>query len=103
MQELINKDTRRTVLSLLAQDTDYTLSDSLLLMAFDEMRKNVTADQLNNQINWLKEQGFVTIQSGLGFKSITLTDYGLDIATGKSRVVGVRDLRPSEIEQLKQG
>ncbi len=103
MQELINKDTRRTVLSLLAQDTDYTLSDSLLLLAFDEMSKRITADQLDNQIEWLVAQGFVTVKSGLGFKSVTLTDYGLDIATAKGRAVGIRDLRPSELEQLRLG
>ncbi len=101
MHNLINQDTRRSILTLLALDSDYQLNQELIGMALEANGKTVTADTLSNQLSWLAEQDFITLETLSALKIATLTDRGLEIAKGKSRVAGVRDLRPSEIAHIK--
>lgn len=105
MLDLVQKQTedrRRMVLWFLAYDTDYTLGDQMLITAFELRGKNITSDQLVNTLMWLSEQGFVTIKNIEGERFATITDRGLEVARGKSRAAGVRDLRPSEIADINQ-
>lgn len=105
MLDLVQKQTedrRRMVLWLLAYDTDYTLGDDMLYTGFELHRKPTTRDQLANTLTWLAEQGFVRLEKVGSLTFATLTDSGLEIARGKSRAAGVRDLRPSEIAEINQ-
>ena len=50
---------------------------------------------------WLEEQGLVTrLYPAPGLTVAALTDRGLEIARGKARAHGIRDLRPSEISEM---
>lgn len=103
LQQKQTEDHRRTALGFLAFDTDYRLGNDMLATAFDLRGKSITADQLNNVLLWLAEQGFVTLEK-IGTTTLaTLTDRGLEVAQGKSRAAGVRDLRPSEIADINAG
>lgn len=102
LQQKQIEDIRRSVLWMLAYDADYTLGADMLYAAFDLQRKSVTYDQLNNALMWLSEQALIKLDNVGAFAIATLTDRGLEIARGKSRAVGVRDLRPSEIADIAQ-
>lgn len=102
LQQKQTEDHRRMALWFLAYDADYTLGDKMLSTAFEMHGKNITGDQLANALLWLSEQGFVTLKNIDSERFATLTDRGLEIARGKSRVCGVRDLYPSEVAEIKK-
>ncbi len=101
LQQKKTEDHRRTVLSFLSYDTDYRLGNDMLATAFDAHGKAITSDQLHNVLLWLSENGLVTLKEIGQLTFATLTDRGLEVAQGKSRAIGVRDLRPSEIAHIK--
>ena len=93
---------RRTILSLLLYDADYRLSVDMLELVLDAAGHNLTRDQIETEAAWLEEQGYVTRERpARGLVVVTLTDRGLEIARGKVRVPGIRDLRPSEIHEMQ--
>lgn len=63
--------------------------------------KRLSFDLLQTTMQWLCEQGLTTATTNNGIDNITLTDRGLEVAQGIVRAVGVRDMRPSEIAELK--
>ncbi len=101
IQQAQTEDLRRSILTLLAYDNDYRLNQDLIGMALDANGKSVTADSLSNQVLWLQEQGFVTTENLGRLRVVTLTDRGLEVAKGKARAHGIRDLRPSEIRDIE--
>lgn len=100
MQQIQQSYTRRAILSLLAYDTDYRLTADVIEAALDASAQAVTRDALENELRWLNEQGFIALEHLSGITIATLTDRGLEIARGKSRAHGIRDLRPSEIHEM---
>lgn len=102
LQQLQAQDHRRSMLWFLLYDADYQLSEGMLQQCFDMQGKNISTDQLKNHAGWLCEQGFTTASNQGGIDTLTLTDRGLEVAKGKVRAVGVRDLRPSELAEIKQ-
>lgn len=102
MQQLQAKDQRRSVLWFLLYDNDYQLSEGMLAQCFDMHGKAISADQLTTQAQWLCEQGLTTASTHGGIDTLTLTDRGLEVAKGTVRAAGVRDLRPSELAEIKQ-
>lgn len=102
MQQIIAQDHRRSILWFLLYDNDYQLSESMILQCFEASGKNISTDQLKTHGQWLSEQGYVLSKQMGSVESLTLTDRGLDVAKGKIRAVGVRDLRPSELAEIKQ-
>lgn len=101
MQELQATDHRRSILWFLLYDSDYQLSESMLLQCFEARGKNISTDQLKTQSQWLSEQGLVFAKQTGGVESLTLTDRGLDVAKGKVKAIGVRNLRPSELADIR--
>lgn len=99
-REKLNASSRRSILSFLAYDADYKLNDKQLRECFDGIGESVTADSLHNHLRWLEEQGFVSLDKVSIFTIVALTDRGLDIALGKARAEGVRNLYPSELADI---
>ena len=91
--DLLSKDRRLVILRALF-DQNYTLNDSVLQAALEELGHNVSRDVVRSELAWLSEQGFVTLQVAGGRITVaTLTERGSDVATGRAKVPGVR--RPS--------
>ena len=72
MQDIQHSYNRRAILSALVYDSDYRLSLDMLDLILEAAGLTVAA----------------------------LTDRGLEIARGKARAHGIRDLRPSEISEM---
>lgn len=101
MQKIQREYHRRAILSLLLYDADYRLSLDMLELVLDAAGHNLTRDQIETEAAWLDEQGYVTRERpAMGLVVVALTDRGLEIARGKARVPGIRDLRPSEIHDI---
>ncbi len=101
LQQLQTEDHRRSALWFLLYDPDYQLSDSMLHSCFIAHGKPLSFDLLQTTSQWLCEQGLTTATSHNGMDNIALTDRGLEVAKGIVCAVGVRDMRPSEIAELK--
>lgn len=99
--QLQTEDSRRSMLWFLLYDADYQLSESMLHQCFEMQGKSVSFDTLKTHAAWLCEQGYTMSSNIGGVNSLTLTDRGLEVAKGVVRAVGVRDLRPSEIADIR--
>ncbi|SUO97643.1 hypothetical protein [Suttonella indologenes] len=101
MQDLQRQYIRRAMMTVLAYDSDYRLSLDMIGAALEATGQNSTYDQLQTEAQWLEEQGYVRREL-LPITVISLTDRGLEIARGKAKAYGIRDLRPSEIAEMSQ-
>ncbi len=102
MQDAVRAYRRRAILSLLEYDSDYRLSLDMLDLCLEQTGQNATYDQLQTEIAWLEEQGYVARSyPSPSLTMVTLTDRGLEIARGKARAHGIRDLRPSELRGIE--
>lgn len=101
LQQLQTEDHRRSALWFLLYDPDYQLSDSMLHSCFIAHGKTLSFDLLKTTLQWLHEQGYVKAANNNGIDNFVLTDRGLEVAQGIVRAVGIRDMRPSEIAELK--
>ncbi len=101
IQKPLLYDLRRRILTILALETTYELNHIVIGDALEQNGKATSTDCLINQLLWLNEQGFVTVEKKSSTYIAMLTDRGLDIAKGRARAYGVRELLPSEITENK--
>lgn len=81
---------RLAVLRGLQHAVQYRMNASLLRSYCEAIGHTVSADKLATDLAWLKEQGLVTLASSEGVQLATLTERGLDVATGRAQVPGVQ-------------
>ena len=94
--DVITADIRLVILRFLMEsDGDYRLNSSILHKLLD-MKAGYTTprDKMVTELNWLKEQGYITLEESGNIYIATLTQRGLDVASGSARVPGVA--RPSQ-------
>lgn len=93
---LQREDRRLCILRYLAEDSDYSLNDSILDKALAGIGHAVSRDSLRTDIAWLREQGLVSTQEVMDGKVwvVTLDGRGLDVATGRTVVPGIARPRP---------
>lgn len=85
---------RITILRLLEGQADYRLNSSLLADGCAAMGITLTRDQVRTQLAWLAEQDLVTNQDMDRLVIAKLTERGLDVAHGRTRVPGVKPPSP---------
>lgn len=98
--KICTADLRRSILTTLLLSEDYQLNQLLIGEILDYQAKVTTTDHLRRQLLWLEEQGLVSIEETDGFEVFIPTERGLEVATGRTAVRGVRELRPSEVRSL---
>lgn len=94
--EFVAEDRRLAILRFLAEDSDYSLNDSVLQTALGHVGHGVSRDVLRNDLAWLSEQGLATVEQVMGGKVAVarLTDRGADVAAGRAVVPGVKRPTP---------
>lgn len=93
--DVITADIRLVILRFLMEsDGDYRLNSSILHKLLD-MKAGYTTprDKMVTELFWLKEQGLIELEESGNIYIATLTQRGLDVASGSARVPGVA--RPS--------
>ena len=93
--DVITADMRLVMLRFLVEaDGDYRLNSSILHKLLEMKAGYKTPrDKMVTELYWLKEQGLVELEESGNIYIVTLTQRGLDIATGSARLPGVA--RPS--------
>lgn len=93
-KELIAKDVRLVILRCLAEDSGYSLNESILQDALGLYGHHLSRDRVKTELRWLEDQGLVTIEDIAGILLGKLTGRGMDVALGNCRVDGVKSPRP---------
>ncbi len=102
LQQLQAQDNRRSILWFLLYDKDYQLSISILGQCFVAHGKSVSSKEITEQAQWLSEQKLIKTHHVNGIDYLKLTDKGQEVAKGIEQVLGVRPLRPSEDDEIKE-
>ncbi|OIZ37485.1 hypothetical protein BEH71_21580 [Citrobacter freundii] len=92
MNDILTEDRRLVILRSL-MDCNNEANESILNDCLDAYGHNVSRDVVRTQINWLQEQGLVTVEDLHGFFIVTITGRGQDVAEGRTRVPGVKKPR----------
>lgn len=88
--DFIRQDIRLVILRLLVEMTAYRANSSVLTMALDTFGHTLSRDQVKTELNWLAEQGALTLEDVGPVMVATLTERGQDISAGRARVPGIK-------------
>lgn len=89
-RQSLREDVRRVVLDLLEQAAGHDLSAAMIRVGLAEFGHRPSADELNTELHWLAEQGYLNIETrGEGILVAKLTQRGADVAEGRAAVPGV--------------
>lgn len=88
------QDRRRWILQILAELNGFTCNHSVLLGCLELCGHIISNDLARTEAAWLEEQGLVTLQHHKNLTVLTLTERGLDIASGKANCPGITPLPP---------
>lgn len=93
--EAETQDRRRVLLRGLQAASQYR-ANGLLLRHYAEAVGGhaASADRIAGDLAWLGEQGLVELEQLQGVDVATLTERGLDVATGRATVPGVARPQP---------
>jgi Fe2+ or Zn2+ uptake regulation protein len=95
--DLITQDIRLCILQILQQDPGYSCNESILQSAMGALTGHkVSRDKVRTELDWLAEQGFVSVEDVVGIKVARLTQRGDDVAAGRLITAGVRRPTPGE-------
>ena len=86
-------DRRLVLLKGLESAAQYRANAYLLRHFADSVGHVVSADRIEQDLAWLKEQGLITLETQ-PITVATLTERGLDVATGRAVVPGVQRPAP---------
>lgn len=89
--EIENTEYRRDIINLLEQDSDYAMSELILKKALQAIGNPIAKDRLRSQLQWLKEQGLVTVKTidDTDLQTAKLTALGEDVANSRTTVPGI--------------
>ena len=92
--DMMDADRRLVILRILEEDKGYSLNESVIQSVISALGHNVSRDRVRTDLQWLKEQGLVTVAEVVSVLVATLTARGADAATGRAIVPGVKRPRP---------
>ena len=87
-------DRRLVLLRALEAAAQYRANAILLRRYCDTVGHVVSADAIETDLAWLKEQGLVTVEVVQGLTIATLTERGADVANGRATQPGVARPQP---------
>lgn len=88
--DFLRQDMRLVILRLLVEMPAYRANSSVLNTALDSYGHAVSRDQVKTELQWLTEQGALTLEEMGPVLVATLTTRGQDIAAGRARVPGIK-------------
>lgn len=88
--DYLRHDMRLVILRLLVEMPGYRANSSVLNTALDNFGHTASRDQVKTELQWLAEQGAVSLADIGPVLVATLTERGQDIAAGRARVPGIK-------------
>jgi len=92
-KDLKTSDMRLVMLRSIADD-GYSLNESMLQSVLELYGHMVTRDRVRTEMRWLEEQGLVVIEDVSGVLVANLTGRGIEVASGRAWIDGVKRPRP---------
>ena len=92
--KIIQADRRLNVLEVLHQDADYSHNEHILKSVLESLGHGISTDLVRTELRWLEEQGLVSVEDIGSVLVARLTERGVDVALGRSRVDGIARPRP---------
>lgn len=89
-QSDLHEDQRLVILRTLLEMNGYQANESILQMVLDKYGHNISRDLVVSHMNWLQEQGLLTLETVAGIQVATLSGRGEDVAVGRATVPGVK-------------
>lgn len=81
--DTLRRHRRLTILRALAGAPGYSANESVVATICDQWRVTGTRDQVRTELGWLADQGFVANETIGDYLIATITQAGLDVATGR--------------------
>lgn len=88
--EFLREDQRLVLLRLLAEMPAYRSNSTVLMNAMHQWGHDMSRDQVKTELNWLAEQGLLTVEDLQAVLVVTLTERGADVAAGRARQPGIK-------------
>lgn len=88
--DILAADMRIVILRALEEDSGYSLNDSVLQSVLAAFGHRVSRDRVKTELDWLAEQGFVTLENISTVTVATITRRGADVACGRVITAGVK-------------
>ena len=88
--DLVDEDRRLVILSCLKDDGGYSNNEFVIQAYAKEVGHDVSRDRIRTDLQWLEEQGLVTIKTVVNLHVATISQRGLDVAYGRTTVPGVK-------------
>lgn len=92
-QQLLTEDQRLVILRFLTELPGYKANSSILHNLLATYGHEISRDKVKTELNWLAEQGLITLQDLPPLLIATLTERGDDVAKGRSTISGVNKPR----------
>ncbi|MFZ4857921.1 MAG: ArsR family transcriptional regulator [Desulfuromonadaceae bacterium] len=92
--DVLTSDIRLVILRALETDLGYSHNESIIHSILSEFGHKCSRDIVRAQLCWLQEQGLVTIKDVSGLYVATITQRGVDAATGAASIPGVKRPAP---------
>lgn len=95
-RDFMTEDRRLAELRFLAEDNDYSLNDSVMQTALEQIGHSVSREVIWADFAYLEELGLIRVEKPLGGRVTVarLTPRGEDVARGRATVPGVKKPRP---------
>lgn len=95
MRHLFEQDQRLVILRALSETQGYSANDSILHDVLASFGHSVSRDVVRTHVRWLEEQGLLCVNK-IGDRTLvaSITERGVDVATGRARVDGVKRPAP---------
>lgn len=91
--DIFAQDQRLLILKSL-DDADYDANESMLCDCLDGYGHRLSQDAMRSHLLWLEEQGLIEIKKVGDIWVAIITQKGLDVAHGRTKVHGVKRPRP---------
>lgn len=94
----LRADARLAILRILAQDPGYSHNHSVLRDAVEfGTAITLSEDEIKDHLAWLENEALVETEIVGRFTLAKLTDKGLSVAEGKTRIDGISRPRPEDL------
>jgi hypothetical protein len=92
-KDIVTADVRLVLLRTLNETAGFSCNESILHAILAKFGHNISRDRVRTDLVWLSEQALLSLDDVAGIYVATITQRGVDVATGAATVPGVK--RPS--------
>jgi predicted transcriptional regulator len=94
-KDYVTADRRLAILRFLSEENDFSLNESVLAVALEKIGHAVARDVVRSDLEFLRDIALIRLEKVMDRILVAkITQRGLDVATGKTIVSGVKRPAP---------